>query len=184
MHDISIRRIGTNVLLVVYMVLLGLLPVGLPLALIAEDGPRPMLLVPALGFGALLLVLVVRAARVRFAADSTGVTIRNLFRTRRLAWSDIAGLTTGLGAMLLQHKGGRVELHVILKSRACVKVTASGIASARFEQLVIELMPVMELASAHRVPTAWKNLSELEKLQVQRLMQASSAIGGAARVIS
>jgi len=45
-----------------------------------------------------------------------GLVIGNLFFTRRVAWSEIGSLTTGLGASGLQAGDGRVELHVVLKS--------------------------------------------------------------------
>jgi len=159
----------------------GMFPVGIAVCLVLAYGTHPALLALVAVLGAGWLGFLIRAVRIRFVASDGGLVIGNLFSTRRVAWSEIAGLTTGLGASGLQAGAGRVELHVVLKAGATLLVTATDTATERFEQLVKELLPVKELATAHGVPFEWKNLRELETLIVERLLRAVEAMASAAR---
>lgn len=177
----TIRRVVPVFWMTLLTFICGAFPVGIAVCLVLAYGASAALLALVIVLAIPWLYLLVRAVRLRFVADEAGVVVANLFRTHRVAWSEIAQLTTGLGTLGMQMGSGRVEVHVVLASGSTLLSTATGSATEHFEQLAKELIPVMTLASAHGVPSEWKNLSELEKLVVERLLRATDAVTASAR---
>ncbi len=179
----TIRR-GAPLFWMTFLTLIcGAFPVGIAVVLVLEYGASAPLVGLVIVLALAWLYLLARGLMIRFVADEAGLLVANMFRTHRIPWSEIASLTTGLGSIGMQSGAGRVELHVELASGSRIMSTATGAPTERFEKLVKDLIPVMNLATAHGVPTEWRNLSELEKLVVERVLRATENVAGAARNI-
>jgi len=162
----------------------GLLVPGMPLAFIADDGPTPVLVAIAVVTAIPWLWLLVRGARIRLVADERGLLVANYLRSRFVPWSEIERLQTGRGSMAWQVQDGRIELQIARKGVPGVDlVSATTTPSGELSRLVTDLAPIVELATAHGVPTEWKGLSEAElqlvNLIVARVGSATTAINRA-----
>jgi len=84
--------------------------------------------------------LLVRIVRVSLDFDGGGVTIRNVSRTKRLAWADLAAIDVAGGFLAAAHTTLRFET----KEGVSVRATAAGAPSRHTAALAAVLRPAAE----------------------------------------
>jgi len=151
---------------------------GMPIAVAADEGWPPLLVAIGAVLGLPALVLVVRAARMRLAADDQGVTVANYWSTQRIPWAEIAMLTTDLGSIVWQTGSGRLEIAVERKAGGRVLAAATTTPASELRWLVERMAPIVRLAEGHGVPTVWKDLTEAQQEAIRHQLVTLGEIAG------
>ena len=130
------------------------------------------------------LVLVTRGLRIRFDADTEGVTVANLWRSHRIAWSDIASLHTGPAPFWWQTKQHNMVLQVECVDGRVVSAIGTIRPSRDFEQLVSDIDPTAELALAHGIATTAYPLDASEVLRIDRQVAMVNVAASVVRALN
>jgi hypothetical protein len=163
---------------------LGVVLPGIPIFYMCGQGIDAVALAIAVATTLPWLTLVIRGLRIRFEADDIGVTVANLWTTRRIVWADIARIHTGPAPFWWQTKQ-RNMLFRIERVNGRSAPAAGTIRPLRdFHQLAGDLEELRALADAHGVPLEAKPLEAAEVARIDRQMATMSAVTGVARVVN
>lgn len=156
----------------VFAVPLGLMMLGVPVAMARDDGFPVAMTVFAAFAGALGVAMIVRAASIRCIADDAGITIANMWRTHRLAWADVATIEIGLGSGAWQ-TGSTLRLALSARTRAGKLVIASATTTREdhMQRMALDFVRIEQLAKTHAVEWKWSLPSAELRAAVEALTQ-------------